>query len=87
MKSVSLQDSRIFRIYILLNFEILFLEDYRFQNSESLEGLKEYTLNANAPFVAMALISNKTDVNVTFWCLLSNTHFMKFFHPISLQKS
>ena len=39
------QDSRIFRTHILLNFEILFLESYCFQNSEGLEGLKEYTLN------------------------------------------
>ena len=36
------QDSRIFRIHILLNFKILFLEAYRFQNSEGLEGLKEH---------------------------------------------
>ena len=34
------QDYRIFRIHILLNFEILYLEAYRFPNSESLEGLK-----------------------------------------------
>ena len=34
------QGSRIFRIHILLKFEILFLEAYRFQNSEGLEGLK-----------------------------------------------
>ena len=39
------QGFRIFRIHILLKFEILFLEAYRFQNSESLEGLKEYALN------------------------------------------
>ena len=39
------QVSRIFRIHILLKFEILFLEAYRFQNSEGLEGLKEYALN------------------------------------------
>ena len=39
------QDSRIFRIHILLNFKILFLEAYRFQNSEGLEGLKEYALS------------------------------------------
>ena len=38
------QDSRIFRIHILLNFKVLFLEAYRFQNSEGLEGLKEYAL-------------------------------------------
>ena len=38
------QDSRIFRIHILLNFEILVLEACRFQNSEGLEGLKEYAL-------------------------------------------
>ena len=38
------QDSQIFRIHILLNFKILFLEAYRFQNSEGLEGLKEYAL-------------------------------------------
>ena len=31
---------RIFRIHILLNFEILYLEAYRFPNSEGLEGLK-----------------------------------------------
>ena len=36
------QGSRIFRIHILLKFEILFLEAYRFQNSEGLEGLKKY---------------------------------------------
>ena len=36
------QDTRIFIIHILLNFEILFLEAYRFQNLEGLEGLKEY---------------------------------------------
>ena len=29
-QSLSLQDSRISRIHILLNFEILFLEAYRF---------------------------------------------------------
>ena len=40
------QDSRIFRIHILLNFKILFLEACRFQNSEGLEGLKEYALSA-----------------------------------------
>ena len=34
------QDYRIFRIHILLNFEILYLEAYRFPNSEGLEGLK-----------------------------------------------
>ena len=34
------QDYRIFRIHILLNFEILYLEAYRFSNSEGLEGLK-----------------------------------------------
>ena len=39
------QDSQIFRIHILLNFKILFLEAYRFQNSEGLEGLKEYALD------------------------------------------
>ena len=39
------QDSRIFRIHILLNFENLFLEAYCFQNSEGLEGFKEYALN------------------------------------------
>ena len=43
------QGSRILRIHILLKFEILFLEAYRFQNSEGLEGLKEYTLSA-VPF-------------------------------------
>ena len=36
------QGSRIFRIHILLNFEILLLEACCFQNSEGLEGLKEY---------------------------------------------
>ena len=39
------QGSRIFRIHIVLKFEILFLEAYRFQNSEGLEGLKEYALS------------------------------------------
>ena len=34
------QDYRIFRIHILLNFEILYLEAYRFPNSEGLEDLK-----------------------------------------------
>ena len=34
------QDYRIFRIHILLNFETLYLEAYRFLNSEGLEGLK-----------------------------------------------
>ena len=43
------QSSRIFRNHILLKFEILFLEAYRFQNSEGLEGLKLYTLSA-VPF-------------------------------------
>ena len=43
------EGSRIVRIHILLKFEILFLEAYRFQNSEGLEGLKEYTLSA-VPF-------------------------------------
>ena len=38
------QDSQIFRIHILLNFKILFLEAYRFQNPEGLDGLKEYAL-------------------------------------------
>ena len=38
------QGSRVFRIHILLKFEILFLGAYRFQNSEGLEGLKEYAL-------------------------------------------
>ena len=38
------QDSRIFRIHVLLNFEILFLEACRFQNSEGLEGLKNTPL-------------------------------------------
>ena len=41
--AVLLQDSRIFRTHFrvhFLNFKILFLEAYRFQNSESLEGLK-----------------------------------------------
>ena len=36
MKPVLPQDSRIFRIHILLSFEILFLEAYRFHNSEGL---------------------------------------------------
>ena len=39
------QGSRIFRIHILLKFEVLFLEAYRFQNSEGLEGLKEYAVS------------------------------------------
>ena len=39
--------SRIFRIHILLKFEILFLKAYRFQNSEGLERLKEYSPNRN----------------------------------------
>ena len=34
------QDYRIFRIHILLNFEILYLEAYCFPNSEGFEGLK-----------------------------------------------
>ena len=34
------QDYRIFRIHIFLNLEILYLEAYRFPNSEGLEGLK-----------------------------------------------
>ena len=38
------QDSRSSRIHILLNIEILFLEAYSCQNSEGLEGLKEYAL-------------------------------------------
>ena len=38
------QGSQIFRIHILLNFNILFLKAYRFQNSEGLDGLKEYVL-------------------------------------------
>ena len=43
MKPVLLQDSKIFRIHILLNvYEFCFLEAYRFQNSEGLEDLKEY---------------------------------------------
>ena len=45
VKPGPLQVSRIFRIHILLNFEILFLEDYRFQNLDGLEALKEYALN------------------------------------------
>ena len=36
LKPVFLQDSQIFRIHILLNFEVLFLEHYCFQNSEGL---------------------------------------------------
>ena len=40
------QDSRIFRIHILLNFKILFLEACRLQNSEGLEGLEEYALKS-----------------------------------------
>ena len=36
MKPILLEDSRIFRIHILLNFEILFFEACRFQNSEGL---------------------------------------------------
>ena len=36
------QGSQIFRIHILLKFEKLFLEAYGFQNSEGLEGSKEY---------------------------------------------
>ena len=43
MKPVVLQDSLIFKIHILLNLEILFLEAYRFQNPEGLAGSKEYT--------------------------------------------
>ena len=46
MKPVLPQDSQIFRIHILLIFEILFLEAYRFQNLEGLEGLKEYALKS-----------------------------------------
>ena len=42
---VLFQGSQIFRIHIFFNLAILFLEDYRFQNSEGLEGLKEYALN------------------------------------------
>ena len=42
--AVLTQDSRIFRIHILLNIKILLLEACRFQDSEGLEGLKEYTL-------------------------------------------
>ena len=44
MKPVLLRGSRIFRIHILLNFGILLLEEYHFQNSKGLEGLKEYAL-------------------------------------------
>ena len=44
MKPVLPQDSWIFRIYILLKFEILFLEAYRFQNLDDLEGLKNTSL-------------------------------------------
>ena len=44
MKPVPLQDPWIFRIHILLNFEILILHAYLFQSSEGLEGLKECTL-------------------------------------------
>ena len=36
------QGSPIFRIHILLKLEILFLEAYRFQNSEGLEGLRTF---------------------------------------------
>ena len=39
--------SRISRIHILLNIEILFLEAYSCQNSEGLEGLKEYAHSIN----------------------------------------
>ena len=38
------QDGRIFKIHVLLNFEILSLEAYRFQISEDLEGFKEHAL-------------------------------------------
>ena len=48
MKPVVLQDSWIFKIHILLNLEILFLEAYRFQNPEGLAGSKEYT-QSNPP--------------------------------------
>ena len=42
------QGSQIFRIHILLKFEILFLEADHFQNSEGLEGLKlEYALTSD----------------------------------------
>ena len=54
------QDSRIFRIHILLNFKILFLEVYRFQNSEGLEGLKEYALNKH-PFGFMEMAEKSED--------------------------
>ena len=50
MKPVPPQDSRIFRIYILLNFNILSLEAYRFQNSEGLRGLKEYALKVHCTY-------------------------------------
>ena len=46
-------DSLIFRIHILLNFEILFLEAYRFQNPEGLEGLKEYALRFVSKFAVL----------------------------------
>ena len=42
MKTVLLQDFRIFKIRILLKFWILFLNPYRFQDPEVLEGCKEY---------------------------------------------
>ena len=48
MEPVVLQDSWIFKIHILLNLEILFLEAYRFQNPEGLACSKEYT-QSNLP--------------------------------------
>ena len=44
IKPVLLQNSRTFRIHILLNFEILVLEAYRFQNSEGQGWTGIYTL-------------------------------------------
>ena len=65
------QDSQIFRIDILLNFKILFLEAYHFQNSEGLDGLKEYALNSRS----CLLTEISQVINVGFLSIPETTRF------------
>ena len=74
------QDSQIFRIHILLNVKIPFLEAYRFQNSEGLDGLKEYSLKKLSVYVcnwfAFCIVTLLLFFLFSF-LLLSKCHFRR----------
>ena len=66
MKPVLPQDSRIFRIYIPMNFEILFLEAYLFQICKV---LKEYALEMSGKNTVSSLIYSDRTCEI-FFCNL-----------------